>query len=183
MVSETCRVSNLVYFPVDDDVVIELVKRKIAEIESNGKSWIMSGFPRTKVQALSLQRMKIIPDRIMHCDYSRADCIKLRLQALGQDSNEEEVAIVNQKYDEYETKQKGVTETFGKFIYKLDGSKVIETGKYMARVLKLKFRDGAPLKMPGVAIIGPPGSGKTTQAQRLSETYGLVCVSPATLLR
>lgn len=34
---------------VDDDLVIEVVKKKIAECEKNKKSWIIEGFPRTRV--------------------------------------------------------------------------------------------------------------------------------------
>lgn len=35
---------------VDDDVVIEIVKRKIAELEkhSSAKNWAIVGFPKTK---------------------------------------------------------------------------------------------------------------------------------------
>ena len=39
---------------VDDDVVIEIVKKHVLECEAKGKSWIVQGFPRTKAQALSL---------------------------------------------------------------------------------------------------------------------------------
>jgi adenylate kinase family enzyme len=39
---------------VDDNIVIELVKKQIMQLEKDNKSWIIEGFPRTKVQALSL---------------------------------------------------------------------------------------------------------------------------------
>jgi len=42
-----------------------LVKEQIEECEAKGKSWIIQGFPRTKVQALSLQKMGIIPDKML----------------------------------------------------------------------------------------------------------------------
>jgi adenylate kinase family enzyme len=42
-----------------------LIKEQIEECESKGKSWIIQGFPRTKVQALSLQKMGIIPDKML----------------------------------------------------------------------------------------------------------------------
>lgn len=32
-------------------------------------------------------------------------------------------------------------------------------------------------------LVGPPGSGRTTQAQVLSRAFGLVCVSPEALVR
>ena len=39
---------------VDDHIVIELVKNEIQRTEKEGQSWIIEGFPRTKVQALAL---------------------------------------------------------------------------------------------------------------------------------
>jgi adenylate kinase len=42
------------YHYVDDEIVIELVKNAIKEAEADKRSWILQGFPRTKVQALSL---------------------------------------------------------------------------------------------------------------------------------
>lgn len=43
-------------FIVDDNIVIDLVKKEIQKVENEkqSESWIIEGFPRTKVQALSL---------------------------------------------------------------------------------------------------------------------------------
>ena len=57
-----CRKS---YSYVPDEVVMELVKRELQQYETEKKSWIMEGFPRTRVQALALQRMGIIPDKFI----------------------------------------------------------------------------------------------------------------------
>ena len=43
-----------------------MVKQAVSDCEKSSLSWIMTGFPRTKYQALSLQSMGIIPDRIIH---------------------------------------------------------------------------------------------------------------------
>ena len=51
---------------MDDDIVIKLVKGAIDRAEEAGQSWLLMGFPRTKVQALSLQRLKVIPDKFIH---------------------------------------------------------------------------------------------------------------------
>ena len=52
-------------FLVSDDIVTELVQKKIKGGEAANKSWIIQGFPRTKVQALSLQKIGIIPDKFV----------------------------------------------------------------------------------------------------------------------
>ena len=48
----------------------------------------------------------------------------------------------------------------------------------LTRMLRLKFRSNAPRRPPRVFVIGPPGSGRTTQANKIADAFGLVCVSP-----
>jgi adenylate kinase len=50
-------------------------------------------------------------------------------------------------------------------------------------MLKLRFRNNAPKRPPQVIMIGPPGSGKTTQAQIASDAFGLVLISPQKILK
>jgi adenylate kinase len=50
---------------VDDQIVIDLVQKEIELCEQEKMSWIIQGFPRTKVQALSLQKMSVIPDKFV----------------------------------------------------------------------------------------------------------------------
>lgn len=54
---------NLKYVP--DDIVIELVKKHMATLEKEKKSYILEGFPKTRVQGLALQRAGIIPDSFL----------------------------------------------------------------------------------------------------------------------
>ena len=46
--------------------MVDLVEKSVAEFEKKSQSWIISGFPRTRVQALSLQKLKIIPSRFIN---------------------------------------------------------------------------------------------------------------------
>jgi len=50
---------------VDDNTVIQLVSAEIKACEQENKSWIIQGFPRTKVQGLALQKLGIIPDKFI----------------------------------------------------------------------------------------------------------------------
>jgi adenylate kinase len=67
---EECMTSGR---PCDDSVVIRLVKEEIAKCEEKQQSWIVSGFPQTKVQALALQRLKIVPDKFICINRTRND--------------------------------------------------------------------------------------------------------------
>ena len=46
--------SRKTYSYVKDEIVIELVKLQIETLEKEQKSWIIEGFPRTRLQALAL---------------------------------------------------------------------------------------------------------------------------------
>lgn len=50
---------------VDDQIVIDLVRKEIETCEQEKMSWVIQGFPRTKVQALALQQIKVIPDKFI----------------------------------------------------------------------------------------------------------------------
>ena len=50
---------------VHDDVVIDVLKKRVAECEKENKDYLIEGFPRTKVQALALGTMGIIPDKVI----------------------------------------------------------------------------------------------------------------------
>lgn len=48
-----------------DSIVIDVVKKKITACEKESKHWIIEGFPRTKVQALALEELGVIPDKMI----------------------------------------------------------------------------------------------------------------------
>lgn len=62
--------SRNTYSFVKDEIVIDLVKQQIEQIEkeSNGTSWIIEGFPRTRLQAIAFQKMGIVPDKFILLD-------------------------------------------------------------------------------------------------------------------
>jgi adenylate kinase family enzyme len=60
---------------VDDSIVIDLVKKQILSYEKENLSWIIEGFPRTKVQALSLQKIGVIPDKFLVLDVKKSTSV------------------------------------------------------------------------------------------------------------
>lgn len=47
---------------VNDDIVVQIVKKEIEILQKEKKGFIIEGFPKTRVQALAMQRAGIIPD-------------------------------------------------------------------------------------------------------------------------
>ena len=49
-------------------------------------------------------------------------------------------------------------------------------------MLKIRFSKVSPRRAPTIILQGPPGSGRTTQAKKFAEKYGLVRVSTEDLI-
>jgi len=58
-----------------------------------------------------------------------------------------------------------------------------EIANDLARMLRIRHRNNAPRRPPRVILIGPPGSGRSTQAQLIADAFGLVNVSPQKILK
>ena len=77
---------------VPDDVVIAVVKKQVTACEKACKSWVIEGFPRTKVQALALEQLGVIPDT------HRAAVIRTLLDDLAAHDYHLNVGIVGAKF-------------------------------------------------------------------------------------
>lgn len=44
-------------------------------------------------------------------------------------------------------------------------------------MISIKFSESSPRRPPCIVILGPPGSGRTTQAKLIADQFGLICVS------
>lgn len=55
---------------------MKLVNQQITDLEKNGKNYVIEGYPRTRVQAIWLQRMGIIPDKFFILNIDEATISK-----------------------------------------------------------------------------------------------------------
>jgi adenylate kinase len=60
---------------VKDEIVINVVKKEMEMIIKEKKSFILSGFPKTRIQALAMQKSGIFPDAfiILNLDENKVE--------------------------------------------------------------------------------------------------------------
>ena len=87
--------------------------------------------------------------------------------------------------DEYELNIKGVKNAFKGFIYEYNAIDKAQNdvANDLARMLRLRCKSGAPRRPPRVILLGPPGSGRSTQAQLIARKYGLTHICTRSLLK
>lgn len=169
--------------------MIDLVEGAIKAAEEKNHSWILQGFPRTKVQALALQKMGIIPDKFMLLNIKpQASVARIKnnlLQITPSLYGAELEDHANNSLQEYDVHLAGVKEAFNQFIFEYDAQERPQTDVVtdLNRLLELRCKSGAPRRPPRIILAGPPGSGKYTQAKLAADAYGIIHVSVNELLK
>lgn len=138
---------------------------------------------------MALQKIGVIPDKFILLDVKRSTSITKVKNNLIQNNSTlygpelEEVA--NQAVDEYDLHIKGVKSAFKGFIYEYNAIDKAQNdvANDLARMLRIRFRSNAPRRPPRVILLGPPGSGRSTQASIIAQRYGLVHVCTRSLLK
>jgi adenylate kinase len=171
---------------IPDSIIGYIIKTKIMVCENEYKNWVLEGFPRTKAQALSLRKIGIIPDKFIMLNVEKDHSIdKIKKQMI-----EDGVKLVGEELDraaenalfEYTIHTDGIRTCYDKFIYEATLDKPMEEMELdLLKMIGIKMND--PLCPPRIIILGPPGSGRSTQARTLSQRYGIVHVSVADLLK
>jgi adenylate kinase len=169
--------------------VIDLVKKEVQLLELDHKSWIIEGFPRTKLQALALQKIGVIPDRFILLNVERDRSIaqlKKTLSPFESIYGKEEIdRMAQNSMNEYDLHIKNVRTAFNHFIYDYNafGRSQSDVANDIARMLRIKFKSSGPRRPARVILLGPPGSGRSTQAKAIGERFGLVYVCTRRLLK
>jgi adenylate kinase len=149
------------YSYVKDEIVISVVKNRIEELEKEQTSWIMEGFPRTRLQALALQEMRILPDKFILLNVTSSQSIEKVKKNLKSEESivkykaEEIDQLSKSAINEYKLNIDGVKEVCKGSVTELDGNKpegvLLEE---IVRILKLN-KSNAPRRPPRIILLGP----------------------------
>jgi len=170
---------------VRDDVVIEIVKKEVAKAKGTG--WVLDGFPRTKVQAQALQTCGVYMDRVVLLNGSekmirQKYAVKFNGQGYSIEASED---AINRRLQHYFRHVVTVAECFKNVLRQIDATSGDDDMIYdsMKKMIQLRNYSNAPLRPPRVVIMGPCGSGRSTQCQMIAKHYGCVHVDVAALVK
>ncbi|KAM3139823.1 hypothetical protein pb186bvf_008065 [Paramecium bursaria] len=179
---------------VKDDIVIQIAKTQLAQLESEKRNFIFEGFPKTRVQGLAFQKEGIIPDAFIILEMSEQKiqiCCKQKLETETETYNgtKDKDLLAQNHTTEYLLNLKQVKEIYKNQYFSVDGEKPKPKTESsnpqledMALLLKYKIGNNAPSRAARILILGPPGSGRSTLAKQLSQRYGFVYVSTRELI-
>lgn len=103
---------------VEDELVIDLLKKELIKLEKDNVSYIVEGFPRNRVQAMFLQSVGLLPDNVIVLTSSRQrseERIQEKLIANHKDKNFDFKGPAKQSVDESDLNLNSVKEVFKGF--------------------------------------------------------------------
>jgi adenylate kinase len=139
------------------------------------------------VQAQALQTCGVFLDRVLLLNGSEKmirQKYAMKMSAAGLDIEAQEEAI-NRRLQHYFRHVVTVAECFKNVIRQIDATTGDDDMIYesMKKMIQLRPYSNAPLRPPRVVIMGPCGSGRSTQCQMIAKHYGCVHVDIAALVK
>ncbi|XP_053180704.1 adenylate kinase 8 [Scomber japonicus] len=187
-----------------DELLVRLVQQRLKEIDCFNRGWVLEGFPQTRLQALSLQQVGVIPEHVVILE-APDDVLLERSQGKLVDPLTGNVyhqtflwpsdAAVAERLEEgrgqsegqrlaelqrYRCEVTGLSSTYQHALKKISGDQpATDVYQQVLAFVQTRYRS----RTPRILLLGPPGSGKSHQAKLLSEKYKMVDVCCGQLLR
>ena len=119
----------------------------------------------------------MIPDKIINLNGTEETAHQVKVRDLIIEMNPDmknEDAIqstIRRSVLEYNLNSKEVLEHFGQFVFNVEtkDKQFEEVEENILRMVRIRFSKNSPRKPPKVVVVGPPGSGRSTQAKKIAE--------------
>ncbi len=170
---------------VSDEIIVQIIEKTIQNNpEANG--FLFDGFPRTYVQAYILEGLMIKLDTTLNTLVSievpeKESVARLLERAKISGRSDDNEIVIRTRLKEYSEKTLPVLKYYkDKGIYtKVDGSQGIgEVTKDIEEIIEEELSKN----LLNIAMFGFPGSGRSSQAMKLSKKYDLEYVSTGRML-
>ncbi|GJQ09169.1 hypothetical protein GpartN1_g960.t1 [Galdieria partita] len=189
---------------VPDDLVIDMLKRRLKEEDCTKRGWLLDGFPRTASQAQALLEAKIDPDlvlvldvpeneliqrvvgrrldpitgRIYHLQYSPPEDEQVACRLIQRTDDTEEKAKI--RLEAFRTHIRAIEEQFSQVVH-INGNRLAEHVFWdivceIDQVLGTFHEADTNLQPFGILVLGVPGSNKTEYARLIARmSNALLC--------
>jgi adenylate kinase len=170
----------------DDETIVKLIERTIKSHESSD-GFLFDGFPRTYVQAYILDglfiRLQRSLTRIFILEISNEEATKRLLnRAKEQDRKDDNEIVIRKRLEEYHKKTLPLLEFYKNtgLLTRIEGT---GTSQEIFARIKQYVDEDIKRKVINIVMIGYPGAGMTTQANKLAEEFNLTCISTREILQ
>ncbi|XP_018548866.1 adenylate kinase 8 [Lates calcarifer] len=186
------------------ELLLKLTQQRLTEVDCFNRGWVLEGIPQTRLQALSLQQVGVVPEHVVMLEapddvllersqgklvdpltehvyhqtfiWPDDDIIAERLEKGRGPSEEQRLAELQR----YRCEVTGLTSAY-QHVLKVVNSDQPHADVYQQVLAFVRTRRRS--RTPRILLLGPPGSGKSHQARLLSEKYKMVDVCCGRLLR
>lgn len=183
-----------------DKLLVKLLHQRLKEGDCFSRGWILDGFPQTRLQALRLQEAGIIPEHVVLLEapdgllQKRSDdrmldsvtgdvyhrCIVPPADGTVAGRLERLPNVSEEQVQKHHREVTGLSSAYQHVLKVISGDQ--PPADIYQQVLSFVQSRHCPTR-PRILLLGPPGSGKSLQAQLLSEKYKLVDVCCIQLVR
>ncbi|XP_058502176.1 adenylate kinase 8-like [Solea solea] len=186
------------------EMLVQMVKQRLNKVDCFNGGWVLEGIPKTRLQALSLQEVGVIPEHVVMLNASD-DVLRERRKGKLVDpltgdvyhqtfiwKVDDDVAQRLEKQQDRSEKQHqaelqhfrcevtGLMTAYQHVLKILNSDQPFDDVYQEAMAFIHTHRRS---RTPRILLLGPPGSGKSHQAKLLSQKYKLVDICCGQLLR
>ncbi|XP_023814531.1 adenylate kinase 8 isoform X3 [Oryzias latipes] len=187
------------------ELLVRILQQRLKEVDCLKKGWVLQGIPKTRLQALNLQQVGVLPKHVVMLEapddvlqernqgrmvdpqtkadtyhqilnWPSDDTIAGRLQKGRSLSNEQ----LSEELQHHSCEVSGLRSAYQHVLKVISGDQS-HADIYQQALAFVQTRHRS--RPQRIVLLGPPGSGKSLQAQLLAETYKMVDVSCGRLLR
>lgn len=170
-------------FPAE--VLASALSTRLQQADCVKHGWVLSGFPLTRAHAQAFQSTGILADKFLQFtvnDETIDELLKQEeeeriLSNMDNDDTEGPLSIYNRNIDD-------VADIYSNILTSINADQVTSSiWEQVDKYLSAPAISLAPKRPLRLLLLGPVGSGKATQARKLSNKYGTVHVSVGALVR
>ncbi|XP_042278164.1 adenylate kinase 8 [Thunnus maccoyii] len=202
--SAQARQYTLTEQELPDELLVRLIQMRLKEVDCFNRGWVLEGIPQTRLQALSLQQVGVIPEHVVMLDapddvllersqgklvdpltgdvyhqtfiWPADNTVAERLEKRQGLSERQRLAELQR----YRCEVTGLSSAYKHVLKEISGDQPpTDIYQQVLAFVRTRYRS----RTPRILLLGPPGSGKSLQARLLSEKYKMVDVCCGQLLR